>query len=161
MPLTALAVLALLGLRDPRVSSRAALRGFHCAPAGVFQVARRDPLLIIDAAHNPDSVRALVQTLRETHGRPLTIIFGTSRDKPAGDLLALLRPVASRLILTQAASPRAFPLAALAEQAQHLAMRYETADTVAQAVRSLRKPAVVTGSFFVAAEALRAVRRSK
>jgi len=160
--LTTLAVLALLAPRDPRVNSRAALRGFRTVrlPAR-FQVARRDPLLIIDAAHNPDSVRALVQTLREVHGRPLTVIFGTSRDKPAGDLLALLRPVASRLILTQAASPRAFPLAALAEQAQHLALRFETADTVAQAVRSLRKPAVVTGSFFVAAEAMRAVRRSK
>lgn len=160
--LTALTVLALLGLRDQRLSSNASLRGFRTArlPAR-FQVVRRDPLLIIDAAHNPDSVRALVQTLREVHGKPLTVVFGTSRDKPASDLLTMLRPVASRLILTRAASPRAYPLPALVEQARRLALRFETAETVARAVRRVREPAVVTGSFFVAAEALQAVRGTK
>jgi dihydrofolate synthase/folylpolyglutamate synthase len=158
--LTALAVLSLIGVRDRRVNSTTALRGFRTArlPAR-FQVVRRDPLLIIDAAHNPDSIRALVRTLREIPGKPLTVIFGTSRDKPARDLLALLRPIAARLVLTQAVSPRAFPLSGLVELARQMALRFETAGTVAQAMQSLRKPAVVTGSFFVAAEALRALRR--
>jgi folylpolyglutamate synthase/dihydropteroate synthase len=87
------------------------------------------------------------------------VVFGTSCDKPAADLLGLLRPIASRLILTRADSPRACPLPTLVELARQMALRFETAETVSEALHRVREPAVVTGSFFVAAEALKALHR--
>jgi dihydrofolate synthase/folylpolyglutamate synthase len=160
--MTALTVLSLLGHNDPRLNSRVALRGFRQTrlPAR-FQIARRDPLLVVDGAHNRDSIRALVQTLREVLARPLTVVFGTSCDKPAADLLGLIRPITSRLILTQADSPRACPLPVLVELARQMALRFETAETVSEALHRIRGPAIVTGSFFVAAEALKALREAR
>jgi dihydrofolate synthase/folylpolyglutamate synthase len=159
---TALAVLALLSKKDRRVTSDASLKGFAAAtlPAR-FQIVRREPLLVLDGAHNIDSIQALVETLWSVHRERLTVVFGLSRDKPADELLEILRRVASRLILTQADSPRALPVANLAAHARDMGLKFETANTVAEALGMVREPAVVTGSFFVCADALRYLRRKK
>jgi len=156
----ALAVLALLRKKDRRITSDAALKGFASAtlPAR-FQIVRRKPLLVLDGAHNIDSIRALVATLWDAHREPLTVVFGLSRDKPADELLEILRPIASRLILTQADSPRALPVADLAAHARDMGLKFESTDAVAEALGKVREPAVVTGSFFVCADALRWLRR--
>ncbi len=157
---TTLAVLALLSEKNRRITADSTLKGFAAAslPAR-FQIVRRKPLLVLDGAHNIDSIQALVETLWSVNRERLTVVFGLSRDKPADELLEILRRVASRLILTQADSPRALPVSDLAAHARDMGLEFETANTVAEALARVREPAVVTGSFFVCADALRYLHR--
>ena len=85
---------------------RAGLRGARWP--GRFQIFRRDPLVVLDGAHNPAGARALAASLRAYFpGRPVTFVFGVLADKDAGGILAALRPLAARVILTASANPRA------------------------------------------------------
>lgn len=85
---------------------RAGLRGARWP--GRFQIFRRDPLVVLDGAHNPAGARALAASLRAYFpGRPVTFVIGVLADKDAGGILAALRPLAARVILTASANPRA------------------------------------------------------
>jgi dihydrofolate synthase/folylpolyglutamate synthase len=85
---------------------RAGLRGARWP--GRFQIFRRDPLVVLDGAHNPAGARALAASLRAYFpGRPVTFVIGVLADKDAGGMLAALRPLAARFILTASANPRA------------------------------------------------------
>ena len=75
---------------------------------GRFQIFRRDPLVILDGAHNPAGARALAASLRAYFpGRLVTFVIGVLADKDAGGILAALRPLAARVVLTASANPRA------------------------------------------------------
>jgi dihydrofolate synthase/folylpolyglutamate synthase len=81
---------------------------------GRFQIFRRDPLTILDGAHNPAGARALAASLRAYFpGRPVTFVIGILADKDAGGILDALRPLAARIVLTAATNPRAAAPAAL------------------------------------------------
>ena len=85
---------------------RAGLRGARWP--GRFQIFRRDPLVILDGAHNPAGARALAASLQAYFpGRPVTFVVGILTDKDAGGILAALRPLTARVILTASANPRA------------------------------------------------------
>ena len=91
---------------------RAGLRGARWP--GRFQIFRRDPLVILDGAHNPAGARALAASLRAYFpGRLVSFVIGVLADKDAGGILAALRPLAARVILTASANPRAAPPDAL------------------------------------------------
>ncbi len=124
---------------------------------GRFEIARRDPPLVFDGAHNGDSAEKLAATLEEVFpGRRWTLIFGASADKDIAAMLDALLPRAERLIVTRARSARAADLEEIAQQAADRQRSVEVASSVAEAVaRALATgaPAIVTGSLFVVAEA--------
>jgi dihydrofolate synthase/folylpolyglutamate synthase len=83
-------------------------RGAIRAPPAPAQIFRRDPLVVLDGAHNPAGARALAASLRAYFpGRLVTFVIGVLADKDAGGILAALRPLAARVILTASANPRA------------------------------------------------------
>ena len=107
-----LAAAAARELGADEAAIRAGLRGARWP--GRFQIFRRDPLVILDGAHNPAGARALAASLRAYFpGRPVTFVIGVLADKDAGGILAALRPLAARVILTASANPRAAPPDAL------------------------------------------------
>ena len=88
---------------------------------GRLQVVSRDPLTILDGAHNPDAVRALVETLDEiAHGRPLALVLGVLEDKDAAGMLSSLLSVCERAWFTAPPSSRALSPAALQSLARQL-----------------------------------------
>jgi dihydrofolate synthase/folylpolyglutamate synthase len=101
-----LAAAAARALGADEAAIRAGLRGARWP--GRFQIFRRDPLVILDGAHNPAGARALAVSLAAYFpGRPITFVIGVMADKDAGGILAALRPLAARFILTAPANPRA------------------------------------------------------
>jgi dihydrofolate synthase/folylpolyglutamate synthase len=101
-----LAVAAARELGAEETAIRAGLRGARWP--GRFQILRRDPLVILDGAHNPGGARALAASLRAYFpGRRVTFVIGVMADKDARGILEALRPLATRFILTAAANPRA------------------------------------------------------
>jgi dihydrofolate synthase/folylpolyglutamate synthase len=73
-----------------------------------FEVLNRDPMVVVDGAHNPDSAHWLRQTLVDYFpGRDVTLIFGVSADKDTVGMLHELLPVARQVIVIQSSHPRA------------------------------------------------------
>jgi dihydrofolate synthase / folylpolyglutamate synthase len=86
---------------------------------GRLQLIDEHPPTVLDGAHNPDAVRALVQTLGEVLPRaPLALVLGVLDDKDAASMLASLLPITARAWFTAPPSSRALSPAALASLAR-------------------------------------------
>jgi dihydrofolate synthase/folylpolyglutamate synthase len=111
-------------LRDAGIEPReAAVREAAAATRvrGRLQVVDRDPLTVLDGAHNPDAVRALLRSLPEITGeRPLALVLGVLEDKDAVGMLAPLLAAAERAWFTAPPSARALSPAALQSLARQL-----------------------------------------
>ncbi len=125
---------------------------------GRFEIVRRNPLVVLDAAHNPDGAMSLSRTLGEgfEHGGRRHLVLGMLRDRdPIAMLEALEADRAAAVVVCTAPSPRAVPAAELAAAARSMGVLAEPVDDPADAVEralSLADEAdtvVVTGSFTV------------
>jgi dihydrofolate synthase/folylpolyglutamate synthase len=165
----ALAVLAsetVLAGRPPEEIASAIARGIPATrwPARA-ELLDQDPPVLLDAAHNVEGAIALRETVAALFtGRPIGFVVGLARDKAHGTYLNELGRVASRFFLTEFAGERATPAALLLESApgSHLACEVHPspAGAVAAALdwaRGVRGVIVVTGSFYLLAEAMPAL----
>jgi dihydrofolate synthase/folylpolyglutamate synthase len=78
---------------------------------GRLQEVAREPLTLLDGAHNPDGVRALAESLPELvsgHDRVVAVV-SILDDKDAAGMLASLLPACDALVLTSSQNPRALP----------------------------------------------------
>ena len=66
---------------------------------GRFEVLSREPLLIVDGAHNPNGVEALVDTIRAYFpDQKINFVMGVMKDKDYHTMLRLIAPYAARFI---------------------------------------------------------------
>jgi dihydrofolate synthase/folylpolyglutamate synthase len=85
---------------------------------GRCEVVRRDPTVIIDAAHNPHGAKALVSTINsEFDFESLIGVVAVLGDKDASGILAELSQVIDYLIVSESSSPRALAANELAKVA--------------------------------------------
>ena len=98
--------------------------GFAAATSpGRFEIVRREPTVILDAAHNPHGARTLANTMQEefTFGRVIAVV-GVFADKDASGIFEEIKDVIDGVIVTQSSSPRALPADELAKVARrHIA----------------------------------------
>ncbi len=132
--------------------------------AGRFELwQEKNPTIILDAAHTPDSVRRLRETLDEYFPeKPIVLIFGISEDKNAAEMLKTLAPRVETVVLTRAEHPRALGAEALRPSAEQAEITCEAIEPVEAAVARALELAgdeqiiLSAGSIFVTA-AVRAV----
>jgi dihydrofolate synthase / folylpolyglutamate synthase len=115
--LAASAYLANAGIAPRAEAVLAAAR--ETSVQGRVQVVARDPLTVLDGAHNPDAARALVESLPTLRG-PLALVMGVLEDKDAAGMLAALLPLCARAWFTAPPSPRALSPAALQSLARQM-----------------------------------------
>ncbi len=124
---------------------------------GRFEIARREPPLIFDGAHNADSAQKLASALEECFpGQRWMLIFGSSSDKDIAGMLDALLPLAARAIVTRARTSRAADVESIAQRVADRRRPVEIASSVHDAVQraiALGEPTVVTGSLYIVAEA--------
>jgi dihydrofolate synthase/folylpolyglutamate synthase len=88
---------------------------------GRLEIVGRDPLVVIDSAHNQRSMQELVASLNALAGdKALTAVFGCMADKDIDALLEALLPATRRLVLTRIDHPRAASLDELKQRAQRV-----------------------------------------
>jgi dihydrofolate synthase / folylpolyglutamate synthase len=88
---------------------------------GRMQVVGHDPLTILDGAHNPSGVRAMIDALPEVLGaRPLVAVVSILDDKDAAAMLDALLPACAAVVFTRARNPRAHSPATLLSLAGQL-----------------------------------------
>ena len=74
----------------------------HTAFAGRFEVVRENPLLVLDGAHNPDKIKALVAAWQAAYPeQQAVVLFGLKKNKNAGEMLKLLKPIVAAMVVTQ------------------------------------------------------------
>ncbi len=133
-----------------------------------FEVARREPPVIFDSAHNQDSFEKLSETL-ETYfpGEKVILIFGASEDKNIPGMFAALLPKIQKIIITRADHPRAFEVEQIQQLADQAGAESESVTPVKSALaRALELSAkdgsivLSAGSMFVTAEVMSAWKTS-
>ncbi|RAX17808.1 dihydrofolate synthase [Pseudarthrobacter sp. AG30] len=138
---------------------------------GRLEVVRTAPTIVVDAAHNPDGIRASAAALQEAFTfTKLVPVVGVLKEKDAEEILRELKEslggLADEYCFTQSNSPRAVPAAELAELAidlgfgedkVHIAEKLddalEWAVERAEANDDLSGAVLVTGSITLVAEA--------
>lgn len=124
---------------------------------GRWEVLRKDPLLILDVAHNEDGVKNVVKQIKSIQHEHLFIILGLSKEKDVKKVVALL-PKQARYYFTKADIPRALDTNDLQEIAKAAGLSGESHENVNLAITECLKKAgkkdliVVCGSIFVVGE---------
>jgi dihydrofolate synthase/folylpolyglutamate synthase len=181
----AVALAALRTLPDVRVSdvsqggiaiSREAIfRGFaNVQWPGRLEIVHRDPTVIVDGAHNVESMSKLNQAISDLfHGHKAIVVLGISRDKDVEGIVgeignwldSMVEATVERVIITRSRHPRAADPREVAHYAVSRGLTVEIRDTVPKALARASTIAknispgnaepviLVTGSLFVVAEA--------
>jgi dihydrofolate synthase/folylpolyglutamate synthase len=127
---------------------------------GRLEIVRRKPLWIVDVAHNPFAARASVEALRSLPARRTICVFGASRDKDWRSMIRALKAVVDVWIFTRADNPRAAEPRDFAREVRN-GMSAGTVESAVELADLLARPSdrvLVTGSFYVAGEALASLR---
>ncbi|HNK64292.1 MAG TPA: cyanophycin synthetase, partial [Anaerolineales bacterium] len=128
-----------------------------------FEVARVEPPVIFDSAHNQDSFEKLRETLEEYFpGKEVYLIFGASEDKNIPGMFAEMKTKVRKLIVTRADHPRALSVEHIQGLAGQAGVESEAVVPVKEALRralelSSKDGSIVlsAGSMFVTAEVMR------
>lgn len=84
---------------------------------GRFQVLMKDPVILLDGAHNPNGVRELAHCLADYFSDiKFTFVFGVMADKDHEDMLRAIAPFASGFIAVTPKSYRALASSALKDE---------------------------------------------
>jgi dihydrofolate synthase / folylpolyglutamate synthase len=123
-------------------------------------VVSRQPLVLLDGAHNPAGARALAAALLEEFVVDRRIlVVACLADKDIQGILRELAPATGRLVVTANRNPRAAPAERLRKEAEILGLHAEVAPDVATAVQRAvdgaaeTEAVVVTGSLHTVGEA--------
>jgi dihydrofolate synthase/folylpolyglutamate synthase len=143
-----------LGDREPRLTERAFAESLVTVSwPGRFERVRADHLYLLDCAHNLEAIRALLDALNESRIRPAFLVFGALRDKPADDMLALLRPAVDRVVLVPPPIDRARDPVTLAKRGDIVCGSVDEGLLWARADAHGLGGILVTGSIFTVARA--------
>ena len=122
-------------------------------PARFQRVGER---FVVDGAHNAHSAAALVQTWCEVFANQrATIVFGALADKNYSEILSRLEPLAERFLFVPVENPRSESPATLAPLVRCSSQIYSSLKPALRAALDFSEPVLVTGSLFLAGEALR------
>jgi dihydrofolate synthase/folylpolyglutamate synthase len=139
---------AILGLQDVSM-------------AGRMEIISDDPHILIDAAHNAASIKALIQAIgQHVPYDSMVIIFACNSDKDVHGMLTQLQYGADKVIFTRSNSPKAvFPQDLGDMYTEICGKMYQTAMTLREAAK-IAKSAVsredlicITGSFYLVGQA--------
>jgi len=133
-----------------------------------FEIARREPPVIFDSAHNQDSFAKLSETLQTYFPDQMVyLIFGASEDKNIPGMFAELKSKIKKIIITRADHPRALEVEQIQQLAEQAGAESEAVTPVKSALAralelSSKDGSIVlcAGSIFVTAEVMSAWKTS-
>lgn len=126
---------------------------------GRFEIVRRHPHVILDGAHDETGAKALIATMQSLFpGRRIIMVFGMMRGHDAEAVASQLSPLAYKIIVTAADSPRAVDPSAI-QQIAGGDIRVPVSKAVEEAINQAGEEDVVliTGSLYVVGEAMTAL----
>ena len=124
---------------------------------GRMEIISRDPLIIVDGAHNRDSFGKFSETI-DTYlpDKKRILIFGASEDKEVELMLGRVQSSLDELIITKAQHPRALEGEVVAAKAEKMGIKYRVTNCVEDALELAVQAAddhtviLAAGSIFIA-----------
>ena len=117
-----------------------------------FEKIADEPVVLYDGGHNPQGVRAAVESVRAYFGdKKIDLLVGILADKAHGEMAEELAKIADRVICIAPPSPRALPAEALAEEFCEAGANARAANSIKEGVKialSYKKPVLVIGSLY-------------
>ncbi len=167
----AVAALEVLAEKGFHISRESIINGLgRVSWPGRFQIVGRQPLVVMDGAHNPASARQLRQSLAQYFGltasgvkrslQPAILVIGVSCDKDIAGIAAELAPLFDKVIATRSRHPRAMAVAPITAEFAKYGVEVPIAGDVPTALRLALSLAgekgmvCVAGSLFVVGEAI-------
>lgn len=87
---------------------------------GRIETVQEEPTIILDGAHNRESIDVLVETIKTYYGdRRIDVLFSAIDGKPIGSMLYSLEEIADRFYVTEFDFPKALPIDTLYESVEH------------------------------------------
>lgn len=162
LAVTALEVLAQKGWNIPERAIRAGLAAVRWP--GRLEVLRRDPVFLLDGAHNAQGAAAAAESLAALFpGRKLIFLLGVLADKDLAPMLEPLAPLAEAFVTLRPDSPRALDAEALRQRLLPLGAPVCACGSAEEAVRTALMAAgpdgavCALGSLYLSAALRRAV----
>lgn len=160
--LTVLASLDILQQKDWNITAAQISEGLRHAKRntglrGRWEILRKEPLLVVDVAHNVNGMEQMLEQIRCTPHRQLHLVMGMVRDKDSSAVFNLL-PRDARYYFTRAQIPRALPEEELKELATKAGLEGQAYSNVHTALYAASLKAqkedliIVCGSIFLAGE---------
>ncbi|MFA6588183.1 MAG: Mur ligase family protein [Patescibacteria group bacterium] len=145
-----------------RIPSRAIVKGLASTklPARI-EIIQKEPTTIIDGAHNPDKIQALVATLKSLDYTKVKAIIGIGEKKNAQAILKILKTTVNHWIITQASQsyPKPMPANLLVRILKQISPNSKISlipncqKALDFAIDSKNKlPILITGSLYLAGE---------
>jgi dihydrofolate synthase / folylpolyglutamate synthase len=152
-----------------KIDDQAVIEGLaHAECPGRLEYIAGQPAILLDVAHNPDSITKLTEYLQQHFaGQDWHLVFSCSQDKPATDILNILVDKFESITLTQFHNnPRTIDCDTLLEIARQSAAQISSSNTAAlqvnsdpvSAIADIEQRAdstdliVIAGSFYLIAE---------
>ena len=145
----AITVLELLREKGYKISDADIVSGIaEVRWPGRFEVLGKDPVFILDGAHNPQAMEVTAESLRSHFGeRKIAFIIGVMADKDVDAMLSYIAPLAKAFFAVRPNYPRAMDPQTLAEKLSGFGAEVFPFDNlgkgVAEAVRSVGKDGIV------------------
>lgn len=163
--LTALSALHLLNESGVQMDSKAIYAGLdritnNTGHRGRLEIISRDPFVIVDVAHNPDGINAIMKSLAVLNGRKGILLFAAMRDKDVTSMLNSLRERFGTVILTSLQSGRSMNVEELKKLSDNIKLSSQVFDNSSEALRAALTQIdndsflLITGSHYLAGETM-------
>ncbi|GGB03934.1 bifunctional folylpolyglutamate synthase/dihydrofolate synthase [Macrococcus hajekii] len=87
---------------------------------GRIETVQTEPTIILDGAHNRESIDVLVDTMEQYYNdRKIDVLFSAIDGKPLGSMLHSLEGIAERFYVTEFDFPKALPVDTIYETVEH------------------------------------------
>jgi len=119
-----------------------------------FQVLCKNPIIVLDGAHNPAAAEVLKDTIKKYLGKNITLIIGMLKDKDYKTTMNILTPLATRIITVTPNNKRSLDGQELNSLLPGKSIEYKS--SIKEAIDSINQttPTVITGSLYLAGEVL-------
>ncbi len=130
---------------------------------GRMQILRKNPVVVVDGAHNPDAVKHVVKSIKLLFSYDrLILIFGVMKDKAIKEMLLNLLPIADLVIVTEPKQDRTAKSLELADlianidNSKRIIQTTSVNDAYKKAIKIATESDLIlaTGSLFTVAELL-------
>lgn len=92
----------------------------HTTWSGRIEKVQEEPLILIDGAHNKESIDALVDTLKQYYSdKKIDVLFAAIDGKPIGKMMSSIEEIANRFYVTTFDFPKALPIDAVYDYLEH------------------------------------------
>lgn len=120
---------------------------------GRMERIRREPLILLDGAHNPQAVAALTESLGALLPGKVEMLVGIVRDKDAGTMVRQLAPLAATVYTVSPDPRRGIPPEELAAKFRALGVPAQPLALTRAWLLNRTAPLVVAGSLYLAGQA--------